>query len=525
MTIHAAIRAARAHREEIIFGSLTGLLSSGESPAPVALPRVADSNEPQVASHFGQTIPQDTPALLHLLDQLEAGVDENAEFDYAIGRLLHSLGSSFRRHGFVTSHYAPLSTAIGRSIDRHLGPLVDSENPTDSSITPKALRALKEAADLACSILAHGCEEATVEEADAVARGAIVNPTTVRAKVVDVERRNRDNVVVRLHMDPPLMYAVGEPLMIRTPYTPLMWRPVYSALPSNPDGLLELHFSNDAWEFARLSAGPNGIGTAGTQRFISSIIDQVAVGDEWVLSPHPNGVGGAPLGVRLEDPNFELTQDQDVIIIAEGSGLAPARAAVLQQVFGGAIGGTPQSSEADARLSGTSAEGPAAGTEAPAENAEGAEGSAENTESELSASSAPLPLAKKRPRYVHLVWGVHNPGQLYELQGLLGLARAFDWLRFSPVVEQCEIPEGTNPSADSDLPDTPCGTHSRNSLLTVGNAVDVALASSSFLQNKTFIIAAPTATIAQAAAELTENHEVPAQQIFEIPTDLDLFEL
>ncbi|MBC2681384.1 hypothetical protein [Corynebacterium anserum] len=480
MSIHHAIDAARAHREEIIFGALTGLLSCPNAPLNVPLPRIAGSSGPDLATHFGETIPQDAPTLLHLLDRCERGVEESGEFDYPTGSLLVQLGSSFRRHGLGATHYASLSEAILASIDRHI-PDADG------------VASLKDAVELACSLLAHGAAEATENEIGAKARGEEINPPTARAKVVDVELRNPTMKVVRMHMDPPLRYAVGEALLARTPYTPMVWRPVYAALPANPDGLIEIHVS--------CGAGKTQHGDHLSNDFLRTVVSHAQIGDTWVLSPEPRDEDGRPYGLHLDDSQFSAETNRPILMIAESVGLAPVRAAILQQVMGGVIGATPDAAPEDVRPNGT----------------------------------APT------MRNVQLFWGAHNPGELYELEGMMGLKNAFDWLRVVPVANQLHTPEDSRPlpqyevgsgnpegslsaddpehaghaTLDSSVEEHPSDEVTRQ--IVQGDVVDVALRQARKIEEKTVIIAGSPEMISRASRELVERHNLAPQQIIELP--------
>lgn len=442
MSIRAAFHAAREYRAEIIFGTLTGLMSSGQAPAPVALPRRAGSAEPQLASHFGHTIPQDTSALLSLLDSIGEGLTPGGEFDEPTGSRLYRLGFSVRRHGFTAAHFEPLATAISKSIDRHLKP--------EEDVSSQDILALKDAAYLACNIMAQGCAEAEESEREAELEGAPVNPPTARAKVVEIERPNPTTRVVRMQVDPPLMYAAGEPLMVSTPYTPLRWRPLFPALPCNPDGMLELHVLLEE------------SGDAGQEQFLQGIINHAEAGDEWVLSTQASDLSDVPLGLRSDDPAWKKHADKDLIIVAEGAGLAPARAAILQQVFGGAVGYVV---------------------------------GVENEETEPGV---------RKPRRIHLIWGAESGADLYELDGLLGLARAFDWLRVTPVVKQADARSGYR------------------TLLTEGDLREEVLRSSKYLDDHVIIVSGPGEQVEQTIATLKEQGGVPADQLMRIKTDWNL---
>lgn len=532
MSIRNAIQAAQSYREEIIFGSLTGLLSSTDAPSPVVLPRLAQPLRqapfttapgenhsapiPLTATSFTQSIPQDIPALLHLVDQLENQVDDSGEFSYATGQLLYGLGAAFRRHGLRPEHYSTLAQAITSTIQRYLDPnthtarILPPSGTTQTSAqqaaSPADITTLCNAAELACSILAQGCEEATHSEASYAQLGHHINPATVQARVVDVELRTPHIKVVRLHMNPPLMFAVGEPILARTPYTPKMWRPVFSALPCNPDGLIELHISDDPTQLP----AAHQPSAAGTACFASAIVNYARTGDEWVLSPQPAQATELTRGLRAEDPRYQLGHNGTVILLAEGTGLAAARAAVLQQVFGSFLGATPQTAGAATARAGSGRSEATAGSgigtgivgEMPGTGLVGA-----GDTTGLGADPQQQAQQPRTTRPMHLFWGAQQSDQLYELQGLLGLARGCDWLRITPVVNKL----------------TSTGDPHYHSMLVEGDVLDIALSSSRYLREKTFIASGRSSFTQAVAHALIDNHDVPATQVVELPTDTDFY--
>lgn len=462
MPIADAVTHALEHREEIIFGALTGLLTAPLSPLPVELPRLhnATDSTPQRATHLGQTLPQDTPALLWLVRTITEGVDERAEYDAHTGQLLLQLGRSFRRHGLTTDHYACLAEAITQSIDRHLG----ANRP--------GVGKLNSAVELACSVLAHGAALATEEDTQRSETGTPPNPVTTRATVLEVERRNASTVVVRLQAAPPVKFAIAEPLLVRTPYTPNVWRPLFSSIPADPHGLLEFHVD---------SGSETQVPDAISGQFAKGITAHVHPGDEWVLSPQPTDYHGKPLGLRLSNAHLLNHRAQDVLIVAEGTALAPARAAILQQVFGGVLGASPEATPEEIHPGGV----------------------------------APL------PRRVHLFWGAHNPGKLYELLGLKGLHSSFDWFRLTTVVSQRSIPDGVNPShvavglTSEDLRN-PTRLSNWSQQFEVGDVLDVALAHARNLDSKNVIVAGSPELVQHARREFIERRDVPPEQFFAV---------
>lgn len=120
-----------------------------------------------------------------------------------------------------------------------------------------------------------------------------------QALVVQVRRLRTDVVVVRL-AGPPLPYEAGGNLAVALPFAPTQWRRLAPALPPNPQGLLEFH----------VRAVPGG-------SLSRRIVDGTETGQIWTM----------------RDPQRSLYVDstgRDVVLIAQGTGLAPMRAIIYE---------------------------------------------------------------------------------------------------------------------------------------------------------------------------------------------------
>ncbi|SUA74073.1 Phenol hydroxylase P5 protein [Nocardia otitidiscaviarum] len=129
--------------------------------------------------------------------------------------------------------------------------------------------------------------------------GALALDTEERAAtVVGAHRLRADWTVIRL-IGEFVPFAPGQSVAVRVPQHPNMIRRLYPALPPSLDGKLEFH----------VRTVPGGWCSG-------SIVSDTRTGDEWRIS--------APEGWLAVDP--EAT---DVVMVAEGPGLAPMRSLIL----------------------------------------------------------------------------------------------------------------------------------------------------------------------------------------------------
>ncbi|WP_084479156.1 FAD-binding oxidoreductase [Nocardia jejuensis] len=118
------------------------------------------------------------------------------------------------------------------------------------------------------------------------------------ATVVGAHRLREDLTVIRL-IGEFVPFAPGQSVEIRTPQHPNMVRRLYPALPPSLDGKLEFH----------VRTVPGGWCSG-------SLVSDTRNGDEWRIS--------APAGWLAVDPDAT-----DVVMIADGVGLAPLRSLLL----------------------------------------------------------------------------------------------------------------------------------------------------------------------------------------------------
>ena len=220
------------------------------------------------------------------------------------------------------------------------------------------------AADALCEALRDSCadqpfqqvlaaEKALREACSLMATHAkSLEPTTTTATVVDVEQRNADIVVVRMVAQRPITYLAGQQVQACPDITPGQWRRLAPALPSNDQGHVE-------WHLPKPSPGPRA-GDPGTR--------------------------------GLARGNTAVTGDQELLLIAEETGLASARAIILDLLQRGVTTRT------------------------------------------------------------HLFFGGTSPGRLYDLLGLWQLAGTSPWLSITPVYQEERDPWWLSPSEHCSCP-------------------------------------------------------------------------
>ncbi|MEV6770580.1 FAD-binding oxidoreductase [Nocardia sp. NPDC051030] len=118
------------------------------------------------------------------------------------------------------------------------------------------------------------------------------------ATVVGAHRLREDLTVIRL-IGEFVPFAAGQSVEVRTPQHPNMVRRLYPALPPSMDGKLEFH----------VRTVPGGWCSG-------SLVSDTRTGDEWRISN--------PAGWLAVDP-----EAPEVVMVADGVGLAPLRALLL----------------------------------------------------------------------------------------------------------------------------------------------------------------------------------------------------
>lgn len=256
--------------------------------------------------------------LLVFLNYLRAGVLESGEYEPEQGEFLVTAGRIFRAHGWEARHYEALSVAAEEVVRNQFG-------------------YSKEVGDLivfTCSMLGYGANSAD-PIADASPRRSRRNSSdeskpaiasSVPGVIIETERRSARIVVIRLQLAAPLPWTTGQRVLVTPAFIPVpgadssassvsnvssnddaapaarTWLSAAPAIPSNPDGIVELHVQATAQSTVS-----------------SSIVDNCEVGD-WLLLDHPQG-------------SLALTTDAPVVMIAESVGLAPLRALILDQAL------------------------------------------------------------------------------------------------------------------------------------------------------------------------------------------------
>lgn len=207
-------------------------------------------------------------ALVHIVQM----IDQPEE----LSPFLQQLGRDHRKFGVLTQHYEPMGTALLAALRHHLG----------ASWTPQVERAWAEA----YTIIARAMQEAAAEE---------TGPTTWTATVSEHRRLSWDLALVRIEPDQPVPFEAGQYVSVEVPQRPRLWRYLSPANAPRPDGSLEFHVR--AVEGGWVSR---------------AIVSHTQAGDTWRIGP--------PLG-RL---GVDREADQDVLMIAGGTGLAPLRSII-----------------------------------------------------------------------------------------------------------------------------------------------------------------------------------------------------
>lgn len=192
-------------------------------------------------------------------------------------------------------------------------------------------------------------------------------PATWTARVLEVQRRARDVAVIRLHTPEPVPYLPGQHVAVNPRLLPGVWRRLWPSVPANPQGLLEFHVRVHP-------ADPASRPLVATTR----------EGDEWTISAPEGNLG-----------DFDPEPDEDLLMIAGGTGVAPLRSIIYAQA-------------------------------------------------DLS-----------EPPRTHLVFGAKSPGELHDLRTLAELARTLPHLTLTTAVEQRDDPPYTQATPYSEHPRAP----------------------------------------------------------------------
>ncbi|AKK07041.1 2-polyprenylphenol hydroxylase-like oxidoreductase [Corynebacterium mustelae] len=241
------------------------------------------------------------------------GADANGTLYPETENRLRELAEIITAHGFRS--ILPFADAITKSIRHYC-------MRDDFFGTIAAERAVEQAAE----ILNHQ------------ALSSISHP--VMAEVVEVEKRCRNISVVRVLTDYQIDYRSGQFLTVNSDYTGGRWRDLCPSIPSNEARQVEFH----------VYAGDEATSILGASR------------------------AGDRLRIGAAGGGFTIDYEEDLLLLAHGTGLAAARAIIID-----------------------------------------------------------LLMRSNQPR-THLFVSADYPGELYELQGLWQLASAAPWLFIKPIV-------------------------------------------------------------------------------------------
>nr|WP_116707374.1 FAD-binding oxidoreductase [Actinomycetospora cinnamomea] len=196
---------------------------------------------------------------------------------------LRQLGRDHRKFGVVDKHYDQVGEALVGALKEVTGERWNNEIE----------QAWLGAYSLTASIMLDAAEGE---------RG----PAVWMARVMEHRRINQDLAVVRVQTSQPVPYLAGQYVSVETPQRPRMWRSMSPANAPGPDCVLEFH----------VRTVPGG--------WVSrAIVSHARVGDVWRIGP--------PMGQMTLDPR----RRSDLLMVAGGTGLAPARAIIEQLMMEG----------------------------------------------------------------------------------------------------------------------------------------------------------------------------------------------
>lgn len=214
-------------------------------------------------------------ALIHFIQMIDRP-DELSIF-------LRQLGRDHRKFGVIGEHYDKMGEALIGAVKETSGPRWSPEIEHAWVVGyDQMARIMREAAD--------------------AERG----PAVWMARVMEHRQISQDLAVVRVQTSQPVPYTAGQYVSVETPQRPRMWRSLSPANAPGPDCVMEFH----------VHTVPGG--------WVSrAIVSHARVGDVWRIGP--------PMGQMTLDPNSR----DDLLMVAGGTGLAPARALVEQLMIDG----------------------------------------------------------------------------------------------------------------------------------------------------------------------------------------------
>jgi NAD(P)H-flavin reductase len=214
-------------------------------------------------------------ALIHVVQMVDRP-DELSVF-------LRQLGRDHRKFGVIGEHYDRVGEALIGAIKEISG----------RGWTPEIERAW---------VGAYAIVSQAMREAADAERG----PAVWMARVMEHRRVAPDLAVIRVQTSQPVPYLAGQYVSVETPQRPRMWRSLTPANAPGPDCVMEFH----------VHTVPGG--------WVSrAIVSHARVGDVWRIGP--------PMGQMTLDPRSRA----DLLMVAGGTGLAPARSLIEQLMVDG----------------------------------------------------------------------------------------------------------------------------------------------------------------------------------------------
>lgn len=229
---------------------------------------------PETRELFPVTMELQRTRLLRALVHVVQMVDRPDE----LTTFLRQLGRDHRKFGVVGEHYDKVGEALLGAIGEIAGDLWTPEvSHSWTSAYGIVAQAMRDAAD--------------------AERG----PAVWMARVMEHQRIDQDLAIVRVQTSQPVPYLAGQYVSVETPQRPRMWRSMSPANAPGSDCVMEFH----------VRTVPGG--------WVSrAIVSHARVGDVWRIGP--------PMGQMTLDPRSR----SDLLMVAGGTGLAPARAIIEQ---------------------------------------------------------------------------------------------------------------------------------------------------------------------------------------------------
>ena len=228
---------------------------------------------PELRALFPMSMEQTRIAVAGMLGRLIGGLDDRDVSE----RLLGQVARDHRKYGVHDRHYEPFFDALVATVREISGP------------------AWSDAADAAWRSAA-GYFRAVMKSA---AQEAASEPAWWVGEVVQHELRAPTIAVLTIRPDQPFGYLPGQHLWLQVPRWPRIWRRYSIANMPRENGLLDIH----------VRAVPGGL-------LSSTLVSHCAAGETVIL--------GAARG-QLTLPS---APDRNIVCVAGGTGLAPAKAII-----------------------------------------------------------------------------------------------------------------------------------------------------------------------------------------------------